>query len=130
MDVAGLRARVLAANMVAHGVPATVRQPGQVAAVETVGIWIGTLHDENGPAGADYRKRNARRLMQFPRTAASAAVLGTHFGFTVAAVPVLPRQTVIDAAEATGGPVKRWHVEEIDREDTDHLRVIVVATTS
>lgn len=112
MDVAAIRSRVLAANLAAHGVAATVRQPAPAAVVETVAIWVSDPLNEPAGPGTDYERVNVRRVVALPRSV----------------VPNIGRGAVIDAAEATGGPVVRWYVDEIDRVDSDNVRLFVRST--
>jgi len=113
MDLGALRGRVLATNLVAHGVAATVTRPHPDSApIETRAIWLTSLHDEEMPVGRDFPRRDARRVLAVPR----------------AACPTLPRNTFIDAPEATSAsaPVRRWQVDSIEQATADHFEAAVV----
>lgn len=124
VNVAALKARVLAVNMATHGVAATVTTRHAETSIPTRGIWLSSLLDESGPVGGDFRKRRTRQLMALPRSAAAAAVL-TAAGLAVAAVPAIERDDIVTAAPMTGGAAVEWRVDEIDTADADHWRVIL-----
>ena len=112
MDLGALRGRVLAANLAAHGVPATITRPApDHAPIVTRVIWLTPLHDESMPVGRDYARRDARRVLAVPR----------------AGCPTLPRNTYIDAAEApNGAQATRWQVDSIEKASADHYQAAVV----
>jgi hypothetical protein len=112
MDLGALRGRVLAANLLAFGVAVTITRPHPDSTpIETKGIWLTPLHDEEVPATRDYARREPSRVLAIPR----------------AACDTLPRNTFIDAAEAVAGATsRRWQVDKVDRADPDHLRVAVL----
>jgi len=112
-DLGALRGRVLAANLAVHGVAATVTRPHPDGApIATRVIWPTPLHDESMPVGRDFPRRDARRVLAVPR----------------AACPTLPRNTFIDAPEATAAaaPVRRWQVDSIEQATADHYQAAVV----
>lgn len=85
----------------ALGVPATVTRPVSDP-IETTGIWVPTAAVDV-PESADFRRREAQRVMAFRRDQ----------------VPTAPKGTIVLAPEVTGGPVLRFVVdgpEHADRE--------------
>lgn len=108
-----LRTLVRDLNFVTHSVPATVTLPEPDDPIETTGIWLPPLVEEQ-PFGTDLRRREPRRVMALPRDA------------TLTQVP--PRGTLILAAEylGTDAPVRSWRVDGTQSHDADHFRVILV----
>jgi len=98
----------LEAAAAAFGVPAIVRRP-DLDPIEAVVIWLPFAPQEL-PAGFDTRRREPLRLL----AVASADV------------PTLPRTTVIEAAEILDGPMRRWQVDAVDRNQADEWRAMVV----
>lgn len=110
MNLSALRGRVLAANLAAHGVSATVTRPSPDNAPLTLtGIWLTPVADEQLPAGRDYPRSEPRRIFAIPKSAITG----------------VPRQTLIDVAEP-GQPVRKWRVDGYERADADHWRVLLV----
>jgi hypothetical protein len=102
----------MAAALAAFGLPITVTVPHGTA-VSTTGIWVNPLA-EPMPYGADYARREPRKVLAIPRTAALDAV---------------PRGSVIVAAESDGGPVVTWRADGLDGQTLhDEMRVVVVQT--
>jgi hypothetical protein len=95
----------------AFGVPATVTRPvPDDAPITTTGIWLQPL-EETRPVGADFQRRDPRKVLALPRSA----------------VPTLPRATLIDAPEELGGAVKTWRVDGFERAtESDLWRATVV----
>ena len=103
----------------AFGLPATVTRPSpDTTPIVTTGVWIPELETGTGhakftepqPYGSDFRKREGRRVMCFPR----------------AAVPTLPRGTTVVAAEEAGQAAKTWSVDGLERVDADWWTAILV----
>ncbi len=99
----------LVAALDAFGVAATVAVPDGDP-VETRILWQPPVTEEY-PTGTEYRRATPRRRM----------------AISLADVPKVPRGTVIIAPETTGGAEARWSVDETERVDGDHHRVIVVS---
>lgn len=115
MDLAALRGRVLTANLAAHGVAATVTRPApdNTPALVT-GIWLEPLTQEEVPHGREFPRREPRRIFAIPKSALAA----------------VPRNTLIVATEPRSGAVAQtWRVDGVERADTDHWRLVVVAAT-
>lgn len=94
----------------AFGVPITVTRPAPDDDPYTaVGVWLPELMDEV-PIGAGFQRREPRRVL----------------AVSLAAVPALPRGTIIDAPQLVDGYVQRWKVDAFDRLDGEHARVVVV----
>lgn len=111
MDLSALRGRVLAANLAAHGVPATVTRPSpDDTPVTLVGIWITPIADEQLPAGRDYPRTEPRRIFAIPKTSLLSGC---------------PRNSLIVAAE-TGAASRTWRVEGYEQAASDHWRVMLV----
>jgi hypothetical protein len=110
MDLGPLRALALSLNFSAHGVPATVTRPNDVA-LDTTAIWL-PEPPEAQPYGTDFSRREPRRLLALRRDATFAQ---------------LPRGTLIVAPEQRGGTARTWQVDGYQRTEADHWRVIVVA---
>jgi hypothetical protein len=92
----------------AFGVAATVVVPDGDP-VETRVLWQPPITEEY-PKGGDHRRATPRRRMAVP----------------LADVPHLPRGTVITAAEVLGQTAVDWSVDETERVDNDHHRVVVL----
>jgi hypothetical protein len=93
----------------AFGLPVTVTVPlGNP--VGTTGVWVQAL-EEAQPFGTDLARRDPRRVLAIPRTAA---------------LDTIPRGSVILAAEVEGGPTRTWRVDGLERTEADLFRVIVV----
>jgi hypothetical protein len=118
MDLGALRARVLAVNMAAHGVPITVTRPAPddtpitttVDGLPLKGIWM-TPASSDLPPGSRLQARSPIRIL----------VVAT------ADVPTAPRGTTVVAAWQPGGDESTWVVEGLDHQEADHLRLIVKA---
>jgi hypothetical protein len=108
MDLGPLRALVRELTMSAFSVPATVTVPYGLP-VETTGIWVQSP-DEPQPFGHELTRREPRHVMAIPRTLA---------------LDTIPRGTVILAADVSGGAVRSWRVDGIDRVEADLNRVIL-----
>src|SRR4051812_26891579 len=110
MSLGDLRALVLSTNLATFGVPVTVTRPfPDDTAIETTGIWM-TTQTEDVPTGTDFQRREPRRVMALSR----------------AAVPTLPRGTLISATENPGGTAETWRVDGIERLEADHVRALLV----
>lgn len=92
----------------AFAVPATVTPPGAVA-IETRGAWV-TSRTESQPGFSDFSRRAAVRVFALDR----------------AAVPSVPKGTLILAPETDGGVVQRWRVDGVEVLEADCMRVVVV----
>jgi hypothetical protein len=111
MSLRTLRALVFERNLSAFGVPVTVTRPApDDTAITTTGIWV-TPSTEDVPSGAEFSRRDPRRVLALSRTA----------------VPTCPRGTRIDAPEEQAADtVLEWRVEGLDRQEGEHVRVVVV----
>ena len=95
----------------AFGVPATVTRPApDNTPVISTGIWLPPPLDEPRPVGTDFQRRDPRRRLSLPRSAALAK---------------LPRGTIIVAAERLGDAAQTWRVDELERTEVDEWRVVV-----
>lgn len=92
----------------AFGVAATVTVPDGEP-VETRVLWQPPITEEY-PTGSDHRRATPRRRMAIP----------------LADVPNVPRGTVILAPEVQGDTAVEWSVDETERVDSDHHRVVVI----
>ena len=111
MAVGALRALVLQTNISTHGVDITVTRPApDDEPIETQGIWL-TPITEDVPGAVEFQRREPRGVMAIAR----------------ATVSTVPRGTLILAPEQAGGPVKRWRVDGLERQEADHNRVVVVS---
>lgn len=108
MNASALRARTLAANFAAFGVSATVQLPGGVDPISTRIVWM-TPTGEQRPTFSTGR-HEPQRVIALRRNE----------------VPSAPKGTVIVAAERTGDPEKTWIVDDTERQEVDHVRVIVI----
>lgn len=93
----------------AFGVAATVTIPDGDP-VETTILWQPPITEEY-PTGSEYRRATPRRRMAIP----------------LSDVPTVPRGTVILAPEVSGEAAAEWSVDETERVDSDHHRVIVTS---
>ena len=94
--------------LAAFGLAAVVTLPdgGPVA---TRAMWLPT-DTVNRPAGSDYRRAEVWRVLALPSDD----------------VPQVPRGTVVSVPESEGGESADWSVDEAERIDFDHHRVVVV----
>lgn len=93
------------------GVPATVTRPDDAPIATTV-IWV-TPVMEDLPVGSDeFSRREPRKVLALRRDQVST----------------VPRGTVIEAPERKGGCSKVWKVDGLERQDSEHHRVIVIKT--
>lgn len=115
MDLGPLRTLALSVNLNVHGVDATVTRPSpDNAPIVTRGIWSTPIEDVQ-PVGADFRRREPRKVLVLPR----------------ADVPTLPSGTLIDAPDAIGGPVVAWRFDGFASPAEDgYWRAIVVKVRS
>lgn len=97
-----------AAALRAFGVAATVTLPDGDP-VETRVLWQPPVTEEY-PTGSDHRRATPRRRMS----------IGADD------VPNVPRGTIINAAEVRGRAAADWKVDETERVDNDHHRVVVL----
>lgn len=110
MDLGGLRTLVRDLNFSAHGLAITVAVPDvDETPIETTGIWLTPVTDDV-PTGAEFRRRDVRRVMALSKSD----------------VDSVPRGTIIMAPESSGGTTQRWRVDGIDRVEAEHLRVVLV----
>ena len=111
MDLGPLRALVRDLNFAAHGFPITVTRPyPDDEAIETRGIWVLPL-TVDGPSQQEFTRRDPNRVIALRKDE----------------VETVPRGTIIDAPEYSGGTARRWRVEGPERIEADHVRVLVVA---
>lgn len=89
----------------AFGVPVTVTPPDG-GSVETTGFWVANAFNDIDPVGQDRQRRDPRRIL----------VLGL--------TSVLRGSAVL--APPPGGTTRlNWVVDNIDRQDGDHVRVLL-----
>lgn len=93
----------------AFGVAATVAVPDGDP-VETRILWQPPVPEEY-PTGSEHRRATPRRRM----------------AISLADIPEVPRGTVVMAPEVSGGDTARWTVDETERVDSDHHRVVVIS---
>jgi len=91
----------------AFGLDAVVTIPGGDP-VPTVAFWLPPVTVDH-PTGADYRRAEAKRVICVPADD----------------VPAVPRGTTIVMPEMDGMAPASWVVDETERIDSDHHRVIV-----
>jgi hypothetical protein len=96
----------------AFGLAITVTPVGGTA-VSTTGVWTTSL-DEAMPFGQDYARREPRKVLAIPRTAALDAV---------------PRGSVILAPETEDGTVVTWRADGFDGATSPDLHRVVVVRT-
>lgn len=110
MGFGALRDLVLALNFGAFGLPVTIRFafPGGDP-ISTTGIWLTPL-TELEPLSSDVGRQHMRRVLALKRSA----------------VPSVPRGTRIEAPALEDGAVQGWIVDGVEREEVEHLRVVVV----
>ena len=114
MDLGPLRALTLDLNVSAHGLPVTVTRPApDDAPISTSGIWVSPT-TEDFTSGLDVQRRAPRRVLVL----------------TKAAVPTVPKGTLILAPETAGGRTRAWRVDGVDRVEADHHRVVIVLDTN
>lgn len=77
--------------------------------METRVLWQPPVTEEY-PTGSDHRRATPRRRMS----------IGADD------VPNVPRGTIINAAEVRGRAAADWKVDETERVDNDHHRVVVL----
>lgn len=92
----------------AFSVPATVTPPA-ADAIDTRGIWVTSTTDSR-PGLSDFSRRDQTRVLALDR----------------AAVPSVPKGTVIIAPEMDGSVPLRWRVDGFDVLEADCIRVTVV----
>lgn len=94
--------------LAAFGVPVTVTLPGEPA-IETTGVWLspGVV---DVPGGLDAGRREPLRVMALSRSA----------------VGTVPERTEILAPELSGGSAVLWHVDTVDNQDFDCVRVTLI----
>jgi hypothetical protein len=94
-----------------HGVlsvPATVTRPApDDLPIVTTAVWVTSREQD---LGLDLQRREPQRLV----------------ALKLAAVPTVPRGTIVVAPERSGGLATRWRVEGPDRSDPYETRVVVV----
>ena len=89
---------------------AVVTPPGGTA-VETRAFWLSAV-TEDYPSGADQRRAEPRRRLVIP----------------LDGVTQLPRGTLVTVPEYRGAVPATWKVDEAERIDHDHYRLVVVPT--
>lgn len=99
----------LGAALAVFGLPATVTIPGGPP-VATTGIWLPPVSVDT--TGVLVSTDRPQAVLALPR----------------AAVPSMPRGTLINVAEMEGGPVLAWIVEAVDEARADEWRLIVSRT--
>lgn len=92
----------------ALGQAATVTPPGEPSVI-TSAIWLPPVTVEM-PTGSDFRRAESKRVLALP----------------LAGLPDVPRGTVVTTAEFPGVAASDWSVDEAERIDFDHWRVLVI----
>lgn len=98
----------LSAALGAFGLAAVVTPPTGPS-VETTVVWL-PPQTVDVPVGGEMRRAEARRVMVLP----------------LEDVIACPRGTVVQVPEFSGAETLSWRVDETDRIDGDHFRVVVV----
>ncbi len=93
------------------GLGAVVTPPGG-AAVETRAFWLSAVTVDY-PTDADQRRAEPRRRLVIP----------------LDGVTQIPRGTTVTVPEYEGAVARTWKVDEAERIDHDHYRLVVVPTT-
>jgi hypothetical protein len=110
MGLGALRTLAMGQIFDALSVPVTITPPSG-AAVTTTGVWSKPL-EETMPYGEDYARRDPRKVLAIRRTST---------------LDVIPRGSVIVAAETDGGDALTWRVDGLDGLTShDLIRVVVV----
>lgn len=95
--------------LAAFSVAATVTRPQpNDTPITTEGIWL-PEQTVDRPGGSEFTRASRERVFCLDRS-----------------IGRLPTGTVIEAAEESGGTVRRWIVDGVDREEHDLIRVLVV----
>lgn len=109
MDLGPLRALVTRLNFQVHNsVPATVTVPDGDPVTTRIHWFTPTTDDY--PTGFDVRRADRKRLM----------------GILTEDVPTVPRGTIVEAPEKSGGESLRWRVDATDKVEVEHVRVLVI----
>ncbi|KKM71001.1 hypothetical protein LCGC14_1434940 [marine sediment metagenome] len=98
----------LKAALDAFGLPATVTPPGGPT-VQTTAVWLPPVTVDQ-PTTSDLRRAEPRRVLALP----------------LAEAPQVPRDTVVSVPEHKGAVAADWKVDEAERIDFDHWRMMVV----
>lgn len=119
MDMTAVRALAQTIAAKTHGVDLTITVPGGSPVVRSHGAGLGGIWiqhpDEALPVGRDFQRREPRRLMAIPLDAA---------------LPDVPRGSVIVAAPRGSTTPRSWRVDNVDRfEAADQIRVIVTSVS-
>ena len=77
--------------------------------MRTRAIWLPPVSVEY-PTGTEFRRAEARRVLALP----------------LEGLTEVPRGTVVSVAPSEGSVVRDWKIDEAERVDADHYRVIVV----
>ncbi len=96
----------IAPALAVFGLPATVTLPGGQPVASTA-IWLSPIPVET--TGVILSTDRPQAVLALPR----------------AAVPSMPRGTLITVAEMNGGPGLAWIVEAVENERPDEWRVVV-----
>ena len=96
------------AALAAFALEAVMTPPGGPA-VEARAIWLPSTTVEY-PTGSEYRRAEMRRVI----------------ALTLDGVSLIPRDTIVTAPEYSGAVAVDWKVDESERVDFDHWRVVVV----
>jgi hypothetical protein len=97
--------------LAAFGVPATVIRPApDDAPIETTLVWTAPFQADV-PGGSAFQRTDPQRFASFDATL----------------VPLLRRDTRVQAPELLGGTVRHWRVDGIDRVEADLVVVVMVA---
>lgn len=101
----------MAAALDAFGLAATVSPPGEPS-VETTALWLPPVTVE-APSGSDFRRAEQKRVLALP----------------LSGLPAVPRGTTVTVAEYEGAMPVDWKVDEAERVDFDHFRLLVVPSS-
>jgi hypothetical protein len=108
VSLEGVDALALQVQFDVMGLPVTVTPSGDPV-IETTGIWLSPRLIDT-PAGAEFQRRDPRRLLALSKVD----------------VPTLVRGTRIDAAERVGDEVKAWRVDAVAVSDADHVWAVLI----
>lgn len=109
MDLGALRALVRDLNFEAHGIDITVSRTGiDETPLATRGIWVTPITDDV-PVGNEFQRREPIKVL-----AISSTIGG------------VPRGSIVMAPELSGGTIRRWRVDGVERQEVDHGRFVVL----
>lgn len=107
MDLSPVRALALDINFSVHGLDCRVTPIGE-STIETRCIWTTPSTDASG--FDVLRRQEARRVLALTRLAC----------------PDVPRGSIIEAPDRSGGAELRWRVDGVESAFDDHIRYYVI----